>query len=297
MQSMVDFPEPILCPLCGGRESASRFTDRGYDVRQCRSCELFFIHPYPHDVDAIHETVTDYDYEDLNVIGPERHYRASQYTYRLIYPSVREYCRGASSVLDVGCGSGYLLERLAEFPELHRVGIELNTARAVYARRVACCEIFQAPVEAFQYDRRFDVITLINVLSHISSFDELFHALRELLSENGKLIIKAGEMGLHIEKGAVFDWGVPSHMHFLGLNTMQTIADKYGFVLVEHQRTPYSQEFFSKQRWLAPGRSQLRNAVKKVIAHTPYALNTLAKRYDRRFGSQLHSSLFVLSAH
>ncbi|NOX62605.1 MAG: class I SAM-dependent methyltransferase [Chloroflexi bacterium] len=295
MASKADSSSKIICPLCGKNENENRFHDRSHKVRRCLSCELFFIHPYPQNVAEVHETVIDYDYEDLDVLGPARHYRSSQYTYHLIYPIIREYCRNASAVLDVGCGSGYLLERLSEFPDLHRVGIELNAARAAYARRVSGCEIFQTPVEAFRYHRHFDVITLINVLSHIPSLDDLFYALRGLLSPKGVLIIKAGEMSKHVEKEAVFDWGIPGHMHFLGLNTMQFIADRYGFALIEHQRLPFSRVFFSKERWLAPGRSRLRNLAKTLIAHTPYALNALASRYDRRFGGQIYSSLFVLS--
>ena len=282
------------CPLCGVHQSARRFSDRDYDVRQCGVCELFFIDPYPTDQAAVHDTVTDYDYEDLDVIDPERHYRASQYTYRRIYPIINEQARSAASVLDVGCGSGYLLELLSEHPHLVRVGIELNAARAAYVRRVAKCEVFQQPIEQFQSNSRFDLITFINVFSHVPAFDALFQSFHALLSENGRLIIKAGEMSPDVQKSAVFDWGIPGHLHFLGLNTMSFIADKYGFEIVRHQRVPRAHELFSRERWLAPGRSTTRNVVKQVAAHTPYALTLLANRYERKYGSSIFSSLFVL---
>src|SRR4030088_2930024 len=122
---------------------------------------------------------------------------------------IAEECRGAKSVLDVGCGTGHLLERLSVFPELHRQGLELNAAPAEYARRVANCEIYQMPLEEFKANSKFDVITMINVFSHIPSFDGLFNSIRSLLQPGGKLILWTSEMGRGANRWSQFVWGIP----------------------------------------------------------------------------------------
>ena len=109
----------------------------------------------------------------------------------------------ATSILDVGCGCGHLLERLAVHPDLYRVGIELNRERAALARRVAGCEVSDVAIEDFPETRRFDVITLINVFSHIPGIDKLFVKLRALLTDNGKIVLKTGEMRNDVRKGAI----------------------------------------------------------------------------------------------
>ena len=59
-------------------------------------------------------------------------------------------------------------------PGHYRIGIELNPEAARFARRVSGCPIFETPFEEFRSGRKFDVITMINVFSHVPSFDAMF---------------------------------------------------------------------------------------------------------------------------
>lgn len=282
------------CPLCGKQDNEESFSERNHDVIVCQNCGLFFIHPYGNDV---HERVSAYDYDDLEIMDPAKHYIASRDYYKKKYLSyITSECSTAKSILDVGCGTGSLLELLYnENPKIRRVGIELNTERAEFAGRVANCEIYSIPIEKFTYDSRFDVITMINVLSHIPSIDSLFTSIRSLLATDGKLILKVGEMAADVRKDAIFDWGIPDHLHFLGIDTMQHICSKYGFKIVRHERQPLSADLFSSNRWLTPGRSSIRNLVKRVVALTPFVLFILRTLYDIRHGKRIYSSFVVIS--
>ena len=169
--------------------------------------------------------------------------------------------------MDVGCGTGTLLEMLGEkMPHLHGVGIELNAARAEFARTVTQCEVFQVPVETFEYDGTFDVITMTDVLSHVPSIHDLFATIRRLMPDDGRLILKVGEVTADVKKDAIFDWGIPDHLHFLGMNTLQFICNKYDFRIVRHDRQPLSAELFARTRWTDPGRSVVRNLIKRAVA-------------------------------
>ena len=260
----------------------------------CKSCELFFIHPYGTDV---HKKVSTYDYDNLEIVDTARNYAASKKYFKAKYLSYLEKeCADVKSILDVGCGTGALLELLGEInPKIKRVGVELNAKRAEFAEKTAKCEIYQVPIEKLSYEGKFDVITMINVLSHIPSIDNLFISIRNLLAENGKLILKVGEMASDINKDAIFDWGIPDHLHFLGVNTIRFICNKYGFKLVRHERQPLSADLFSHSRWIAPGRSSIRNIVKRAVAWTPFALFIMRKLYDRRHGNKIWSSYVVIS--
>ena len=284
----------VICPLCGCYDSEKRFSERNYDLLACKNCELFFIHPYGTDV---HKKVTTYGYEELKIVDPMRQHIASKSYFKNEYLSyIESEFVGAQSILDVGCGTGTLLELLSEtHPNVLRVGVELNTERAQFAKKVAKCEIYQVPIEKFLYERKFDVITMINVLSHIPSIENLFTSIRCLLATDGKLIMKVGEMAVDVKKDAVFDWGFPDHLHFLGLNTIQFICNKYAFKIVRHERKPLSKDLFSRNRWIAPGRSSIRNIVKRIVALTPFTLLLLRKLYEIRHGNKIWSSFLVLS--
>jgi len=268
--------------------------ENGYGLRGCRRCELFFIDPYPTGVER-HEKVLDYSYEDVELLDPASSYAGQKLYYERHFPLIAEECREARSVLDVGCGTGNLLERLAVFPHLRRVGIELNRNRAAFARRITGCEIHEMPFEEFTSAERFDVITMVNVLSHIPSFDSLFNATRSLLQPNGKLVLRTSEMSGDAGKWSQLSWGIPDDLHFLGLRTLDFACRKYGFTVSRRIRTIYSDELFRTERMRERGRSVLRNALKLSVAKVPYVLPALKRSYETVIGNKHYLSFIVLT--
>ncbi|MGB3479114.1 MAG: methyltransferase domain-containing protein [bacterium] len=285
-----------ICPLCKSQDNKLFFSERGYDLFACNVCELFFIDPYPTASDQVYNHVSNYSYDEIEILDSKKRYCAETLYYKKYMPLIAAECNGVTSILDVGCGSGYLLKQLGIlYPDTLRFGIELNKARAEMARKVSGCEIFQKPIEEISNHTKFDVITMINVLSHIPSFDTLFRSVQSLLQNNGKLILKVGEMKKDVKKNSVFDWEIPDHLHFLGFNTIDYICSKYNFKIRKHLRLPYSKELFSADRWRSPGRSAFRNAIKKVVVHMPFALSILGAFYDLIYGRKMYSSFIVLS--
>jgi cyclopropane fatty-acyl-phospholipid synthase-like methyltransferase len=259
----------------------------------CRRCELFFIDPYPVMEDA-HEKVKTFSFSEHKVISPEVHLRAELTENTRLLPWILEVCKNGRSHLDIGCGCGTVLKGLAE-RGARCVGVELNQDRAAFARRNARCEIIEKPIELYASPTRFDSVSMINVLSHIPSFDGLFQSVKSLLVPRGSFVVKVGEHAPDAQVTDVFDWQVPDHMHFLGLGTIDFICGKYGFEKVEHRRVPFAEEFFTRDKWLTPGRSALRNALKTTAAHTPGALAILRRLYERKHARRVFSSYIVLS--
>jgi SAM-dependent methyltransferase len=282
------------CPLCGTNDALPLFHERGHALVVCQGCELLYVSPYPQASDAVYSVVADYDYDELQILAAERHYRSTCRFYDEYYPRLRPELIGARSFLDVGCGTGRLLELAREFSSLQRVGIELNQSRAEFARRVAGCEVVRVPVERYTAAEPVDVITLMNVFSHLPNVNEVFAALHVLLSPAGRLILKVGEMAGDVRRDAVYDWQIPDHLQFLGLRTIERLAHVHQLRIVRHERVPLADELFARSRWLVPGRSRVRDLAKQCVAHTPGALRLLRALYRRRHGTSIYSSLIVL---
>ena len=287
--------KPAACPLCGSPDTTPFFRQGKHTLVRCGQCDLSFIRPYPN-AKQHHAAVSEYDYPELEVLDSGTHYKNEKLFYVRYFDLVDSECNAASSILDVGCGCGHLLERLATHPHLARTGIELNRERAKFARTVAHCEIFEVPIEELACTRRFDVITLMNVLSHIPDIRQLFEKLRGLLAERGKVIIKTGEMRRDVKRSAIFDWEFPDHLHFLGWRTMEYISAKQGFQIRKHLRTSLSSERFASTTWKMKGRSSVRNAIKGVVARLPFALPLLASCYEAVHKGSVSSSFIVLQA-
>ncbi|HXZ11719.1 MAG TPA: methyltransferase domain-containing protein [Candidatus Sulfotelmatobacter sp.] len=285
--------EPV-CPLCGLSESREAFSDNGCKLLVCDVCDLFFVHPYP-GAELQHERVVSGKNPLIGILDCEKRYQGERLFYDRHFPLIAEECAGARSVLDVGCGTGHLLEKLSALPGIFCAGIELNPEAAEFARHVSGRRIWQTPLEEFRSEGKFDAVTMINVFSHIPSFDRLFDSLRDLLNPGGKVILRTTEMKRSVSRWNQAHWGIPDDLHFLGIGTLEFLCAKYDFQIARRIRTPYEDELFCFSRWQQMGRSRVRNLVKKAGVRIPMALPILKSVYRAALGERLFMSFIVLT--
>lgn len=282
------------CPLCRTRANRVAFRDNRCTLRRCDTCDLFFVDPYP-PVARQHHFVSSASQDEIQLLDCSRRYQGERLYYRRHFESILEECAEAKSLLDVGCGTGHLLEKLQAAPNLYRAGIELNPEAAEFAKRVAACDVFRTPLEEFRCQRRFDVVTMVNVFSHIPSFDKMFHSLRALLAPGGKLILRTTEMSANVSRWNQVHWGIPDDLQFMGLRTLEFICARYGFAIARRECVPFEDELFRVSRWQQIGRNAVQNAVKRTVLRIPGALRTLRNIYAAFLGQRLFVSFIVLT--
>jgi SAM-dependent methyltransferase len=88
---------------------------------------------------------------------------------RLIVSSVRRHFPDAASLLEIGCGTGFVLEGLrAAFPRLRLVGSELYGEGLEYARRrLPGVEVLRLDARELPFEDAFDVVGAFDVLEHV----------------------------------------------------------------------------------------------------------------------------------
>jgi hypothetical protein len=97
-----------------------------------------------------------------------------------------------------------------------------------------------------------------------------------------------------VRKSAIFDWEIPDHLQFLGLNTLELLAQKHGFEIELRRRTALSKELFALGTWRMKGRSVVRNRIKSIVAGISFALPLMEQCYDLVHRSSVFSSFIVL---
>jgi ubiquinone/menaquinone biosynthesis C-methylase UbiE len=199
--------------------------------------------------------------------------------------------------LDIGCGGG-LLVSLAQNAGYEAAGIELTADRRVAAARLTKSKIYDQPVEDLLFeDNTFDVISLINVFSHLISPSATLAELRRILKPAGVLILATGEVSAGVQKSHVLSWNLGDHLYFLGDRTMSQYAEKVGLRIAYHDRAWLPATLYTKEWLRAKGRSPLRNAFKSAVANTPGALPLLRSVMLRRqAGSAVHATVFALTS-
>lgn len=103
---------------------------------------------------------------------------------KLILWALSKYCAGFSTMLEIGCGTGFVLTGIQnEYPRARLYGSEIFTAGLAVARsRLKAVEFMQMDARHVPYVEEFDVIGAFDVLEHIeddiSVLGQMYQGLR-----------------------------------------------------------------------------------------------------------------------
>lgn len=229
----------VSCPNC--REDDTRFwaKENGFTAVKCKPCGLVYVNPRPSD-----SMITDshklgqHDTEEGTLNVKARRVSSKVAKYQKI---VSEFFRGEISAktpmtwLDVGAGYGEVVEAATlALPEGSRVsGIEPMAAK-VAAAESGGVSVSNRKLE--DVTETFDVISLINVYSHIPDFDAFGAALVARLNANGVLFLETGNLG-DLESGSDFPniLVLPDHLVFAGVSQMIQTLERLGLTVERHE--------------------------------------------------------------
>lgn len=103
---------------------------------------------------------------------------------RLIIWALQRYFPEVKKILEIGCGTGFVLSGISEaFPHVDLFGSELFSAGLVHAaNRTPEARFFQMDGRAIPYENEFDVIGAFDILEHIPEdqlvLNQMFAAVR-----------------------------------------------------------------------------------------------------------------------
>lgn len=237
-----------VCPACDFEESSVLFeaTDRVYattekvfQIVECGQCRLIRLHPQPTPWELLGYYPPGYwiEPESSLIDRLEGFYRRVvlrdhvRFVERALEESGEE-----GLVLDVGCGTGAFLKMLAERGHTHVAGVEfaLDAARAAWTRAgipAICATLSRAPFAPGSCA----VITMFRVLEHLFDPASYLEAARDLLAEEGRLIIQVPNAAcwqflLFGERWSGLE--VPRSLFHFRRNDLEALLDECGFRVV-----------------------------------------------------------------
>ena len=137
-------------------------------------------------------------------------------------------------ILDIGCGTGDLLSA-CEKNGWKINGVEpSDKARALAAKKISSKEFLVSNIDEVSNDskERYDVITMFHVLEHVPNLLEYVAKLKELLTDDGSLIIavpnyKSYDASYYKEFWAAYD--VPRHLWHFSQDSIRFIFERNNF--------------------------------------------------------------------
>jgi SAM-dependent methyltransferase len=109
----------------------------------------------------------------------------------LVLWALRKYFPACRSVIDVGCGTGFVVQELQRTsPTLRVVGCDiLHQAVSTARRRQPDLHLFQGDVLRLSVQRQFDVIAALDVIEHLDDDEGALSEIFRTLQDGGGLIV------------------------------------------------------------------------------------------------------------
>jgi SAM-dependent methyltransferase len=231
----------VACNLCGSTSSRAIRTDNGYRIRRCAECGLIYVNPQP---DLRIDEDVHYLPDASDGMSPG-HAEGNDQLINAALADVTRIVGDHGRLLDVGCGYGLFLAA-AQRQGWECFGIDVSEAGVRYATdQMGLSNIRRGHLLSASYTpASFEVITMFNLLEHVSDPKALLTETFRLLRPNGVLLTRVPNMAFHDllwkmpgithvgkRKGLHYLGGLAPPQHLFGFapRTLSAILESVGY--------------------------------------------------------------------
>lgn len=221
---------PLPCPVCAAA-TGRLFRKAGHWVRHCTGCGHRFA-----EITADPEHVARL-YGDQYFFGGGAGYPDYLREGELLRAQGRRYCQmlaghcSPGTVLDVGAAAGFLLESFLE-AGWRGTAVEPNRTMAEHMRSRLGIEVFNGPLDQFGTDRKFDLVLMIEVISHFTDLRRSLAAAAAVTRPGGLWLIETWDrrsltarlFGRHWH-----EYNPPTVLHWFSAAGLRLLAGQFGF--------------------------------------------------------------------
>ena len=195
------------CEICLGKKNKHLYTQQfllpceqddehyEYDVVACEQCGFVYATNIMSRVELseFYKQNLKYAYKSDRGNIPEYakwlHAKSYDFVNSRLNKIINKFDKQQLSVLDIGCGGGYLLHCFKEKGYGNLQGLDPAPDCKISAKELYDIDIATATLEEYKTKNKFDLIILGSVLEHMSNIDEVVEQIKGLLNPGGFLYI------------------------------------------------------------------------------------------------------------
>ncbi len=254
-------------------------------LSECRSCGFAFVKSVPGDPRFFEELYRDEE-RDVSI---DFHYSGKRLIFADVMTCLLRWKQNSGSLLDVGTGTGAFVSFAAT--RFDASGIELSEACVNFAKSQNL-PVSRLLVSDLQNDpRRFDVITLIDVLEHLVEPAETLRQIHRLLKPGGAVYVKVPNYPMQLRKQTLLQHlGLSSagimqdfvHINHFTTDSLAKFLAANGFIIKE---TGFSPPEIWDLRWKHAPKSRLfRMAYNLGVLGVTWVLNSASTLRAKKLG-------------
>ena len=216
--------------------SSSSDSELTQQLMICNNCSLLFVNPRFDEelIISSYENGTDEKFIKQNILRVK--------TFRKSLTKIIQYFNISNTsnlkLLDIGsAGGAYLLA--ANELGFQSEGIEPNKWLCNFSVSQYGLKVTQGVLSSNSYKpNSFDIISMWDVIEHLTNPNEVLSTINKLLVDDGKLIINYPDYSSRISKilGKYWPFWLDVHLYYFSEKTIRLILEKNGFKVIEIKR-------------------------------------------------------------
>jgi 2-polyprenyl-3-methyl-5-hydroxy-6-metoxy-1,4-benzoquinol methylase len=235
------------CPICNGPVShqvrlcpASFNYGSNHELVECLKCGGTYFDPSP-------------TLDQLRVFYSVEGYEFSRYSQEHRAQVIaKKYLKDNQSgnFLDIGCGTGYLLNEIKAKTDWKVYGVELSTKASDFARHTLKLEsVSNTDLSGAEYpDNFFDILHVSEVLEHVPSPVEFMRECRRIIKPEGTMLLSLPN-GRSDRQGLLDYWRsfakppchASGHIYFFSQKSLYLLARDTGFEITGSKTYAFKQ--------------------------------------------------------
>ncbi|SRR6266852_4186486 len=275
----------VLCYNCGSSQHEFYASENGFNLVKCSQCGLLYVNPRPSDEEIQESTKLGVHRGQHTVESTGRFMSEKLASYSTILQDIyhTELIDKKRTWLDVGCGHGELMMALDRFSQGHVVakGLEPNLHK-VKAASGRGLDVSYFDLSA--HNQQYDVVSILNVYSHLTSPPEFLLLLKRCMKVGGELLLETGDTANLLAREHDRPFLLPDHLSFTSEEVMRGLLEKSGFDVLSVHKYPALNLQFMKTR-------VLKELVKVVLPNRRSQIWTLYSQY--RLSKKCKTDMYV----
>ncbi len=186
--------EEVDCPFCfsSARSIHEKFGHKmQYTYVECKNCSLIYSSPRPtYNKEFIDRAYASYYQfaENLKLDEFTKVNESSIPMFKEELKNITQFDKNKTATLDIGSGMGTYLFAAKDFYPLC-VGIDVSEKMGNFIEQNLGIKVFNVQFENFEYPTKFSLIHMSHVLEHIPNPNEWLQKAKQILCENGVLVV------------------------------------------------------------------------------------------------------------
>lgn len=220
--------EDAHCCVCENKnqnEFSILYQKQDYAVTTCNNCSFTFVPPY------FRKNISYENYKNADVT---KAFRAGNNwvkieRHKLRFDLIKKY-KPNGTLFDLGSGWGHFL-LTGQMLGYNVYGIELAEQPYLYSKNDLKLPVDHVNFFDLKEDKKFDIITMWDVLEHIDKADDVIAKCARLSPKDGLLVIQVPQIDSYFAKKHKADWKMISldHVNYFGKKTITQLLEKNGY--------------------------------------------------------------------